>query len=382
MKKLVRDNKGVTLVEILVAIAIMGIATVPLFTTFINGAEINQDANRVHNASILAQSIMEDFKAKDLSTIQTEYADFFVTADSKYVFTKDSDVTSSFTNMYTASNGRVYEVEVTLDEEPYSQSVGTVTDISDINSLELPRLPQLDKTKSVVISDQFNFYDKTRDAVTGYLPIEIRWIMEHGDDGATSLSSNLRKKITLTFDDSASAVPTATGMVLVSCDITYTSVRTGDVGKEVVVNVYQGLFSFDNTASDSPSDATILPKLEAYLFWNPSLINSGNDTIEIVNKTNNRIDVYVYKEEGSTGGALAEIATTGDGTRTVFDKNDAHKYGKYLAGNIYFRSNMGTASSVAYDSVAEVRCYELRVVIRETNGEEVTEVISTKEVFK
>ncbi len=57
-----KNNKGVTLVEVLVAVAILVAVTVPLLNSFVSVAKVNAKSNRTQNATGVAQNIFEGIK--------------------------------------------------------------------------------------------------------------------------------------------------------------------------------------------------------------------------------------------------------------------------------------------------------------------------------
>lgn len=63
MKRLKKDNRGFSLVELLIAIAIMAIVLAPLFHNFIVSTKLNGKAKLAMNATNMASNIMEGFNA-------------------------------------------------------------------------------------------------------------------------------------------------------------------------------------------------------------------------------------------------------------------------------------------------------------------------------
>lgn len=65
-KKQNRSNQGFTLVEVLVAVAILAIAVAPILSSFVGTARINSTARRKLTATTIAESLMESVKAYSL----------------------------------------------------------------------------------------------------------------------------------------------------------------------------------------------------------------------------------------------------------------------------------------------------------------------------
>lgn len=63
MKRLKKDNRGFTLAELLIAVAIMAIVLAPLFHNFIVSTKLNRKAKLAMNATNMASNIMEGFNA-------------------------------------------------------------------------------------------------------------------------------------------------------------------------------------------------------------------------------------------------------------------------------------------------------------------------------
>ena len=65
------DNRGLSLIEILMAIAILAIIIVPVFGSFITAARVNRDSRRVMAATNTAQTILEGFADKSYEDVKT-----------------------------------------------------------------------------------------------------------------------------------------------------------------------------------------------------------------------------------------------------------------------------------------------------------------------
>lgn len=78
MKKKV-NNKGFTLVEVIIAVAILGIVMIPIFQNLITSSRINQKGRKVLNATNMAQNVMEGFSAFSGDEIIKAFASYDAT---------------------------------------------------------------------------------------------------------------------------------------------------------------------------------------------------------------------------------------------------------------------------------------------------------------
>lgn len=73
MKRLRDNNKGLSLIEVLVAITILAIVVTPFLHSFVTTANTNRKAKDIHKATVLAQSIVESCKAESLEDIAMQF---------------------------------------------------------------------------------------------------------------------------------------------------------------------------------------------------------------------------------------------------------------------------------------------------------------------
>ena len=67
-----KDNKGMTLIELLVAIAMLGVVVSPFLKTFTISARQNNKARETFRATTVAQNLMEGLRAFSLEEICTQ----------------------------------------------------------------------------------------------------------------------------------------------------------------------------------------------------------------------------------------------------------------------------------------------------------------------
>ncbi len=68
------ENKGLSLVEIIVAIAILAVVTIPLLNIFVSSFEYNTKAREKQRTTNIAQSIIEGFKAYEMEELCAQFS--------------------------------------------------------------------------------------------------------------------------------------------------------------------------------------------------------------------------------------------------------------------------------------------------------------------
>ncbi|SHJ82782.1 type IV pilus modification PilV family protein [Tepidibacter formicigenes] len=69
---MIKSNKGLTLVELIVSLAILGIIVAPLSSYFVNSIKINMNSENRMKANLLAQKYMEEEKHNDVTNEKDE----------------------------------------------------------------------------------------------------------------------------------------------------------------------------------------------------------------------------------------------------------------------------------------------------------------------
>ena len=112
MKKKERNNSGFTLVELLIAIAILMIIAVPFMRSFVTAARTNAKAQQIQNATLLATNIMEEVKANTMEDLAFQFN--YPERDDN---TSRFDVMSSYTAAYElrSSDGELQNVTKYLE---------------------------------------------------------------------------------------------------------------------------------------------------------------------------------------------------------------------------------------------------------------------------
>ena len=404
-KSIKSDNSGLSIVEVLVAVAILAIVFVPLLKTFTQASTINSKAQKLQNVTSLAEGVMEDVKGKSIQELHDLAVD-----DSRVSFSPlDEDGTLTKGNLkkvppyvvtyenVTATQGIKYDAVVTISTDNYKNTARSterkdnkkdgnedIGDVSDANIRELPQINKVDSNRNAVLSWEINKYDNKA------LENLVAENSVSDSDIATlknSYKTTAEKYINIEIKDDIE-----TSSTKVSCEVEY---KTGDAtGKSLKYLVYTGYF-VEPLASE-PAGPNI------YLFYTLSEnVKDGasniadpikKEHIKIEDKTTGKKhNVYFIMQDGvdklsTTNGSEVTLDISGSGysESIYYDKTSIFTDAiTYLAGastpddesdDVYFFSNLKDKngnSGELFNSKSKDRIYYVTVEIKEHGKPEV-----------
>lgn len=281
------NHKGLSLVELLVAITILAIILVPLLRGFVSSAKLNQKAKRVLKATMIAENIMEDFE--DMSMEELEVLLGAPDADGVYQITLQNSLLSEYD-----ANG--YEAVVTLDPSSAylsmnQKSVASLDAITSQHSAVYSMSPTYDTSVYETFAER-NTAARSTDssyAVCGTdffkinLHRSIRLTLTKGSQVADETGKMIdQARVVLTIE--YSYLDNATTKAVLPTDTKYT------ISREL----------FDNSSSKKELTGIYLIYTPRYEACNPLLgARAKKDTIEILNLTNLRANLSVIRQETS-----------------------------------------------------------------------------------
>ena len=394
-KSIIHDNSGLSIVEVLVAVAILAIVFVPLIRTFTQASTINSKAQKLQNVTSLAEGVMEDVKGKSIQELHDLAVDdpkvSFLPLDKDGTLTKGNlnnvpPYTVTYENV-TATQGITYDAVVTIATENYKnkdKDADDIGDVSDANIRELPQINKVDSNKNAVLSWELNKYDnKALENLAAENSVS-------GSDIATlkdSYKDTAKKYINIEIKED-----TDTSSTKVSCEVEY---KTGTAsGKSLKYLVYTGYFV--EPLISEPAGPNI------YLFYTlTEKVKDGagyisepikKENIKIEDKTTGkRHNVYFIVQDGinklsTYNGSEVTINVSGSGySETIsYDKNSIIPSAiTLLAGgsttddesdDVYFFSNLKDKngnSGELFNSKSKDRIYYVTVEIKEHGKSEV-----------
>ena len=405
-KSIINDNSGLSIVEVLVAVAILAIVFVPLLKTFTQASTINTRAQKLQNVTSLAEGVMEDVKGKsiqELHDLAVERADVsFLPLDEDGTLTKGNlnnvpPYTVTYENV-TATQGITYDAVVTISTDNYKSTDRSdarkanklshnddIGDVSDANIRELPQINKVDSNKNAVLSWELNKYDNKA--------IENLAAENSVTDSDIATLKESYKKTAEKYINIEIKEDTDTSSTKVSCEVEYKTGKNAS-DKSLKYLVYTGYF-VEPLASE-PAGPNI------YLFYTLSEnVKDGasniadpikKENIKIEDKTTGkRHNVYFIMQDGvdklsTTNGSEVTLDISGSGysESIYYDKTSIFTDAiTYLAGasttddesdDVYFFSNLKDKngnSGELFNSKSKDRIYYVTVEIKEHGKPEV-----------
>lgn len=145
-----QDNRGATLIEILVAMAILAICALPLFKSLILSAQTNVKAREHLSATTAAESVIEEMKAGGMEKFLRENQGNEDITDVEKITEAGAVTGYRFTYPDYEVDGKGYEVKVEV--RPYRN---TDEGAEDYNSKEISDLYRMDlRTDGIYVQDE------------------------------------------------------------------------------------------------------------------------------------------------------------------------------------------------------------------------------------
>lgn len=223
-------NKGFSLIEVLIAMVILAIITLPILSSFASAAKINSNARKQENANAVAQKVIEQFKALPISKLTAVNADGenkeigvakFTTEKALKTVDKDKLLIYTFKMAsfgddgkplkesgepyYVGANGEKFFVQVTLDPTSYAEKATPENPTADnkannINSYDMPAIEDVSTDSNYVIAQQL--YNHDLGIITAFSEI-----------GVTGIDyTKIRREVTINSKvESGASVPVTTG---------------------------------------------------------------------------------------------------------------------------------------------------------------------------
>ncbi len=288
MKRFIKDNRGMTLIELLIAITILGIVAGPLLNGFLTSAQTEVKARRMGEVTSVAQNIMETVEGNYLEDLIVDY-------DAIFKASFGDDIKSALSTI--GENNHVISLEdlPSTGARTYTATV-EINPLAEINDKELSDYTSMDVVyqvgKSDVTGDRTITLTVTQTVTqTGN---EIKFELE--DDKGEATGSTGDQVTDSTTESGSTGGTTDSG----STEDT-TEDNTGESGSGLTGGATGTTVRNENVCIYTQTAAGEMPSV--YLFYYPSYKTDGGtptvykDTIKIVNEDNLKFDLFLIKQQ-------------------------------------------------------------------------------------
>lgn len=348
-------NAGFSLVELLVAVAILSIIMIPLLHMFLSSTRVNVKSRERLRATTLAQDVMEGLKAYSVDELKEQFEnpiDGFYVIDEQlikgsvredverevaendldgdgkadpgvyYFVMSDVQMQGTACDALIKIDGRGYRDDYAAGSD-YTEHEKVLDGTRKLNNDQISKISAVDLKKDAVFREdplvrqrmlkEVNEYYYTKDGgdvtADGWLWYEDGWFLPDTLlSGAGGVSGE--RKITISITDSGSV--DEEGNVIGQAAITYEhfnwmrgSEKYPDDGSK-----RYGVADEHGTALQDYIMTTTFTSGNVYLFYYP-LYGNGKDSIVIENEINVPLRIYLVKQiDDTTAGELADFTMT------------------------------------------------------------------------
>ena len=330
-----RNNLGLSLVELLIAVTILAIIIVPLLHVFVSSANLNLKSKRTMKATMISENIMEEFEDLTIEELVLNYG----ATESSGIYTFAFDTTD-----FTEDGSADYQAEVILDPDTYDvYNQAVVADVNPItmdHSAVYAASPTYDQSvykifeerniaaraidPTYVVANAAFFEEKLNRTITVVISKGAQVL---DAQGKTINQAQVEITVEYTYNDNA------TTKALLTTDLKYTNKRE----------------LFDNTTTKKALETIFIIYTPRYLACNPALgAAAKEDTITIRNLNQLETTLSVIRQETDRDSSyLAQYLSQQKAKVTVMES--PVWTGSYTAdtpGAISLRSNLITTDPV------------------------------------
>lgn len=278
-RKLGRENGGFSLVEVLVAVVILAVITIPLLHCLVTGSKVNAKSKKVLNATNIAQNLMEELKGQELPDSDAELINDGYT---KETIAGTGDIIYVKKVKDIAGEAGKFHARIVLDPG-ISNGVYNANAMADVEGVDL--------NKDVVYI-QASDYEKAA-GLMSYSDVIDKLIQEFALAGVSCTAGEvepaMNRVITLDILKQAGGVNVGT-----SCNVALSI-------------AYEATVAGTSVSVLNPASASIYKSVQSgdelrnlYLAYEP-LYKGASDKIVINNTEEAPVTVYLIKQKGVDG---------------------------------------------------------------------------------
>ena len=375
--KKICSDKGFSLIEIIIAIAILAIITLPLLNAFVTSSRMNALSRNKLLAIETGKNIMEELKGYNLADIiklgspnitsptifgNTGFEELdYNPSTHKYVVATTKSLRQSHTgrdyDFYPKAGGKYYFYLKNIEGEGFTTNALITVSKPSITADNIDKITPVSTDKDILIDATLSAGDAATKMINDPL---LSSSVKHNVSAGT-----LRREIHITV--------TGTDIVTVKTEFNYyVNGSTSPV---------TGLSDLRTEESDSPKDEL----RSIYLFLSPWNNSMGDEKIVIDNALNKKFKLYIVKQETENPGNKMVTVEVRDGNINFADKSPVKVFTNVEGTNfrcIYYRNsqpyttdkidvNMSLVESKSADEVNSfARLYDIEVKVFNSNVDE------------
>lgn len=190
------DNRGVTLLELVISILILVIIMIPLLNSFYQSALFDKKAKEIEDLSLLSSNIMESIKSMNLDRIKQQFygepSDFTIIGsaganqsfEEKIVLRDDDDTnTYIFAIHGIKQSGKQYDAVVTMEADSFRLETDEI-----FNRYPMPEVINLDiMTNGITFSDGKPIYPEVDFDIEEIDNTAVNTLLSRGEEYARKL---------------------------------------------------------------------------------------------------------------------------------------------------------------------------------------------------
>lgn len=352
------DDKGFSLVELLIAVCILAIVVAPMLNSIVSAFHINAKSRNSLRATTLAQNEMEIFEKETIADLidADKYGYEATTRPDGYQVAPGSPAADGsymlFRQGVVNSTGSEYDIYITLDPERESGG-GSTEKYHGKNMAELLTMNTINNRDSGMYVQQVSSADSSidQDALAyqyfrgNLLPgtVESQWPVSR-------FEKDLHRTITVDIEHNESS-----GITNVKVTYDYELITIDPIVDPATYKVESIIF--DNTGTLDEEGNPIALKC-VYLFYAPrykavSGINGDKDREKIVinNKDGLPVDIYIVRQEleDSTGSTIV-MPNDYEASVTISDKlNSEDRTAGTYHTNLNFKGSGAAGNEIDFD---------------------------------
>lgn len=405
-----KNNKGFSLLELLIAIAILATVMIPMLHSFVTSARANAKAKKLMEATTAAQNVMEEVKISGPSEFLNVYSAYskerakikdptgheveMSDSNGDPVYYYETTIASSAS---LTVNGREYRAKVKLNPQNYTTVSGDSVKVADYNSIPYAKISKLSKKYN-------GFYLQNTDQ-------EIVAAKTMDPAAYEMIKQTMSRTITIDIDYNQSSK-----IVKAYATVKYKDERTGESNEYTAVdqkeiynnsddkdhktlsNIFVCYYPmYNNIAADQPKEHIVIHNDDNYPVCVYLVKQTLRDTVTnpdyVANSNVYRVGLEVYEgertslSENGKPKVITSVATNlrVDDTPTAreIDVTYQHKVagGGYTSGGIpagYYPKDMVHIKNLS-GSDAENRIYDITISVYDKKDDSYAKALTTME---